>query len=67
MNTMKTNDDIWLLLGQMDAKLDRVIVDTADGATRIRALEKAKNFERGIAATVGALGSFIFTYIFKAH
>jgi hypothetical protein len=63
----KTNDDIWLLLGQMDSKLDRVVADAGSQDKRIDKLESAKNFERGIAATLGALGSFIVTYIFKAH
>lgn len=61
----KTIADVWLLLGQMDAKLDRVVDDTADHSKRITALEKSKNYERGFAAAIGAVASLCISWCVK--
>lgn len=50
----KTLNDVWHLLGQMDAKLDRVVSDVAVQDNRLDKIDSSRNFERGVIAAVSA-------------
>ncbi len=58
--------DVWLLLGRMDAKLDRVVDDAEGQDKRIKSLEKSRTYAHGFSACVGALVSFAVMW-FKGH
>lgn len=63
----KNINDVWLLLGQMDSKLDRVVEDTEDHEKRLTAVEHKHWFYAGIAACVSASAGVISTFLFRAH
>lgn len=54
------------VLGRIEAKIDTLVNSDQDHGLRIRKLEANRNYERGIAAGIGAACSFLFTY-FKGH
>lgn len=53
----KNLNDIWHLLGQMDAKLDRVVSDSESQDKRITKLEQRQWFQGGVIAAVSGLVS----------
>lgn len=63
----KNINDVWLLLGQMDTKLDRVVTDAADHETRINKIEKARFYERGFMAAIAGGISLAVTFLRPYH
>lgn len=57
-------NDVYKLLGEMDAKLDRVVLDANDHEGRINKLERHRWFQAGIVASVSAGAAFVWS-IFK--
>lgn len=54
-NDTKTTNDVWMLLGQMDSKLDRVVEDSTSHAKRLTDLEMKSAKRAGFFAAIGAV------------
>jgi hypothetical protein len=54
------------VLGRIESKIDTLVGSNKDHESRLKKLEANRNYERGIAAAIGAGASFLFTF-FKGH
>ena len=52
---MALNHDEWSLLVRIDERVAKLVTETTDQETRIRSLEKFRNWGAGVVAAVSSL------------